>query len=55
MSSADWNPFNQDLLAVSYGELDLSSNLEGIVAFWTLKNPSFPERYFKFPSRITSC
>jgi len=26
VSSADWNPVNQDLLAVSYGELDLNSN-----------------------------
>lgn len=55
VSSSDWNPVNQDLLAVTYGELDFNSNQDGILAFWTLKNPSFPERIIKYPSRITSC
>jgi WD40 repeat protein len=26
-----------------------------LLAFWTLKNPSYPERIIKYPSRITSC
>jgi len=37
-------------LAVSYGEYDLNSTREGYVMFWTLKNPSFPERVIKYPS-----
>ena len=50
VSSADWNYINKDLLAISYGEYDLNSNKEGYVMFWTLKNPSFPERIIKYPS-----
>jgi hypothetical protein len=50
VSSADWNFINKDLLAVSYGEYDLNSTREGYVMFWTLKNPSFPERVIKYPS-----
>jgi WD40 repeat protein len=55
VSSSDWNSVNQDLLAVSYGEFDFNSNQDGILAFWTLKNPSFPERIIRYPSRITTC
>ena len=55
ISSADWNPVNTDLLAVTYGELDLNVDKEGYVMFWTLKNPSYPERIIKYPSRITCC
>lgn len=40
------------MLAVTYGEYDLSSNKDGYVMFWTLKNPSFPERIIKYPSSI---
>jgi len=50
VSSADWNHINQDLLAISYGEYDLNANSEGYVMFWTLKNPSYPERIIKYPS-----
>jgi len=51
VSCADWNPVNKDLLAVTYGELDLNVNKNGMVMFWTLKNPSYPERIIKTPSR----
>ncbi len=40
---------------MSYGDLNLVSQKEGLLAFWTLKNPSFPERIIKSPSRITCC
>jgi len=55
VSSADWNPINKDLLAVTYGEFELNVNKEGYLMFWTLKNPNYPERIIKYPSRITSC
>lgn len=55
VSSADWNPVNKDLLAVTYGELDLSHNADGYIQFFTLKNPNYPERTIRYPSRITSC
>lgn len=43
------------MLACTYGELDLNfnqnlTNKEGYVMFWTLKNPSYPERILKYPS-----
>ena len=31
ISSADWNPQNQDLLAVSYGEFELNANISRIL------------------------
>ena len=49
VTSADWNPVNQDLLAVTYelNEKDNDTNdnsgiNKGYLMFWTLKNPSFP-------------
>jgi WD40 repeat protein len=55
VTSADWNPINKDLLAVSYGDLDIDSTREGYLMFWTLKNPSFPEKIIVCPTRITTC
>ena len=45
------------MLAVSYGEYELNANLkkEGYLMFWTLKNPTYPERIIKYPSSITTC
>lgn len=28
---------------------------DGYIMFWTLKNPTYPERIIKYPSRITCC
>ena len=50
VSCMDWNTNNPDLLAVSYGELDheiREGNRDGLLLFWTLKNPKFPERTIK--------
>jgi len=55
ISSADYNSANKDLLAVSYGEYEVEKTGEGLICFWTIKNPSFPERIIRYPSRITSC
>lgn len=44
VTSADWNPVNKDLLAVSYelvGDVDKGGK-RGLLMFWTLKNPAFP-------------
>lgn len=32
-----------------------NTNKDGMIMFWTLKNPSFPERIIKYPSRLTCC
>lgn len=55
VTSADWNPINTDLLAVSYGDIDIDSTRPGYLMFWTLKNPSFPEKIITSSSRITAC
>lgn len=51
----DWNIANPDLLAVSYGEPEHDSPKQGILAFWTLKNPSFPEKIFYTANCLTYC
>lgn len=60
VSCIDINSQNRDLIAVSYGENDIilsqARNLKkGILAFWTLKNPKFPEKFYEWDYCITSC
>ena len=62
VSCLDINSRNPDLIAASYGEYDINLTKEkgkelnqGILAFWTLKNPSFPERTIRWDYNITSC
>ena len=53
---ADWNTRNPDLLAVSYGEYNhVDSNQEGLLLFWTLKSPRFPERTISADTGLVSC
>ncbi|CAD8093566.1 unnamed protein product [Paramecium sonneborni] len=52
VTSADWNPVNKDLLAVSYSNRETS---DGHIMFWTLKNPTFPERIITYPSKFNCC
>lgn len=56
----DINTINNELIAVSYGEFDISYDKNddlkpGILAFWTLKNPSFPEKIIYAEHSITCC
>ena len=58
VSCIDINTVNDDLIAVGYGEYDilLTQNLKkGILAFWTLKNPSLPEKIIYHEHSITCC
>lgn len=53
----DFNKTNPDLLAVAYGEYDMNrtdAKNTGLVAFWTLKNPNFPEKMIKTENSVTS-
>ena len=46
------------MIAVSYGEFDIDCPAQpknGILAFWTLKNPTFPEKYITHEYSITCC
>merc|ERR1719407_86678 len=55
VTSADWNRVNQDLLAVSYGDLaPIQTQGQGLVLFWSLKNPTYPERVLRTSSGVTS-
>lgn len=58
VSCIDFNSANIDLIAVSYGEYDIDCTKklkEGILAFWTLKNPTFPEKIILHDYSITCC
>ena len=53
---ADWNSKNADLLAVAYGEFNhVDSKKEGLLLFWTLKSPRFPEHSIKTSTGLVSC
>jgi len=55
ISCIDLNSANTDLVAVAYGEFDIDcQNLkQGIIAFWTLKNPTYPEKHIITDHSIT--
>lgn len=60
VSCMDVNHANPDLIAVGYGEFDINctddSKLQnGLLCFWTLKNPNFPEKMIIHDSSITCC
>lgn len=58
VSAIDINAVNSDLVAVAYGEYDIDCTKtlkEGLLCFWTLKNPKFPERIIKTEHSITCC
>jgi WD40 repeat protein len=55
VTSAEWNQHNQDLLAVSYGDVaPVPNNPGGLVLFWSLKNPTYPERVLRTKTGVTS-
>ncbi|KAI8853975.1 WD40-repeat-containing domain protein [Chytridium lagenaria] len=43
VTSICWNPQNPDLFAVGYGSYDFSRQGPGMIACFSLKNPSYPE------------
>jgi len=56
----DINSSNKDLVAVAYGEYDISCTdneklKPGILCFWTLKNPNLPEKVIHTEHSITCC
>ncbi|KAK6620083.1 hypothetical protein RUM44_006483 [Polyplax serrata] len=54
VTDLDWNPLNQDLLAVGYGNLKFLRKTPGVVCIWSPKNPRQPEREFFFEESVTS-
>jgi len=60
VSSIDINVQNPDLIVVGYGEYDINCTDDkqlqnGLLCFWTLKNPKFPERIIRTDHSITCC
>ena len=49
-----WNKSNRDLLAVGYGGKRNSVHKEGFVMLWSIRNPQYPEKVFKFTSSVTT-
>lgn len=55
VTCAEWNRHNQDLLAVSYGDTTpVPSTPGGLVLFWSLKNPTYPERVIRTKQGVTA-
>uniref|UniRef100_A0A673BD44 Dynein axonemal intermediate chain 4 n=1 Tax=Sphaeramia orbicularis TaxID=375764 RepID=A0A673BD44_9TELE len=54
VSSMTWNKKNPDLLAVGYGDSESSDQKPGLVCCWSLKNPTWPERFFHCDSAVTT-
>jgi len=55
VTCAEWNRHNQDLLAVSYGDTAPVPNTSGgLVLFWSLKNPTYPERVIRTKTGVTA-
>ncbi|KAH9524710.1 hypothetical protein Btru_027600 [Bulinus truncatus] len=52
ITSVCWSPMYKDLFAVSCGSYDFMKQGSGLIIFWTLKNPSFPECYFETDSGV---
>jgi len=54
VSGLEWNPANPDLLAVSYGQFDFTDQRDGLILFWTLKNPAMPDKTIHTPCGVTA-
>jgi dynein intermediate chain 1 len=52
VTAVAWNTHLKDLFAVGYGSYDFSSQGPGLIACFTLKNPSFPEMIFNVESGV---
>eukprot|EP00462_Mataza_sp_D1_P001324 CAMPEP_0175089170 /NCGR_PEP_ID=MMETSP0086_2-20121207/643_1 /TAXON_ID=136419 /ORGANISM="Unknown Unknown, Strain D1" /LENGTH=796 /DNA_ID=CAMNT_0016361661 /DNA_START=117 /DNA_END=2507 /DNA_ORIENTATION=- len=49
-----FNTQNRDLLAAGYGGFQFGNEAEGLILFWSLKNPCHPVKHFKTKFAVTS-
>ncbi len=66
VTSMVWNNVNTDLLAVGYGKTDVfidtykpgepvdEAKAGGLVLFWSLRNPDYPEKILRTPHPVTA-
>ncbi|XP_059161698.1 dynein intermediate chain 2, ciliary-like isoform X2 [Physella acuta] len=52
ITSVCWSPMYKDLFAVSCGSYDFMKQGSGLIIFWTMKNPSYPECFFETDSGV---
>lgn len=52
VTSLCWNPKYNDLFAVSFGSYDFMKQGNGMILFYSLKNPSFPEYIYETDSGV---
>jgi len=51
----EWNPGNRDLLAAGYGEFDFArQRSDGLILFWSLKNPESPDKAIRAACGVTA-
>ncbi|XP_046681847.1 dynein axonemal intermediate chain 4-like [Homalodisca vitripennis] len=54
VNAISWNTVNINVVAVGYGYVRGSEELDGLVCCWSVKNPSQPERVFHMRSPVTT-
>ena len=56
VTSMCWNQANEDILAVGYGDhgYEQRASSSGLVLFWSLRNPVFPELALEFTTGCTA-
>eukprot|EP00002_Diphylleia_rotans_P011802 TRINITY_DN2321_c0_g1_i3.p1 TRINITY_DN2321_c0_g1~~TRINITY_DN2321_c0_g1_i3.p1 ORF type:complete len:638 (-),score=139.64 TRINITY_DN2321_c0_g1_i3:1739-3652(-) len=54
VTSIVWNPDYTDMFAVGYGSYDFLKPTSGVIACFSLKNPSYPEYWFTTDSGVTA-
>lgn len=55
VSCLEWNPTNRDLLVAGYGEFDFAKQTsEGLIGFWSLKNPDSADKMIQTPCGVTA-
>ena len=54
VTSMSWNRCNDDVLAVGYGDFGHDAASSGLVLFWSLRNPVYPELSLSFETGCTA-
>jgi WD40 repeat protein len=49
-----WNKKNPDLMAAGYGLTTFGNTSTGLILFWTLKNPTYPQKIIRTTHTVTS-
>ncbi|CAH1797516.1 unnamed protein product [Owenia fusiformis] len=54
VTSLCWNPKYKDFFAVGHGSYDFMKQTRGMILFYSLKNPSYPEKIYSTESGVMS-